>query len=109
MKILILALTIAVVSCCSPKPPESPKNGERCAGAGEASITTASGTKAPVAARYCKGDVIFEENFNELNEEIWKHEETLSGGPVRIFYICLYLFFLIRKNYTEPGVPMVNK
>lgn len=82
MKLLILTLCIAVVSCCSPKPPDKPKLGIRCLGANEASETIATGTKAPVG-RFCKGDIIFEENFNTLREDTWKHEEALSGGPVR--------------------------
>lgn len=81
MKLLILTLCIVVVSCCSPKPPDKPKFGIRCLGANEASETIATGIKAP-KERFCKGDIIFEENFNALHEDTWKHEETLSGGPV---------------------------
>lgn len=83
MKLLVLALSIAVVNCCAPKPPENPKLGTRCSGTNEAAETIANGTKAPVGT-FCKGDIIFEENFNRLNEDVWKHEETLSGGPVSI-------------------------
>lgn len=96
MKLVILALSIAVVSCCSPKPPDKPKFGLRCTGPTEASTTIANGAKAP-RMRLCKGDVIFEDNFNELNEDIWKHEETLYGGPVcfLIFFYFFYKFFIL--------------
>ncbi|CAO1367307.1 unnamed protein product [Diamesa serratosioi] len=42
------------------------------------SETTASGTKAP--RTFCSGDLIFEENFDELDFETWQHEITLAGG-----------------------------
>lgn len=85
MKLLVLASCIAVVNCCAPKPPEPPRLGIRCSGTNEASETLASGTKAPVESRFCKGDIIFEENFNRLSDDVWNHEETLSGGPVSIY------------------------
>ncbi|CAO1306523.1 unnamed protein product [Diamesa hyperborea] len=44
----------------------------------EKSHTTASGTKAP--GTFCSGDLIFEENFDELDFETWQHEITLAGG-----------------------------
>lgn len=40
--------------------------------------TTVSGLKAP--RRICSGDLIFYDNFRELDFEKWKHENTLSGG-----------------------------
>lgn len=43
------------------------------------SVTTASGWKAP-KGQICKNQLIFEENFNTLNQRVWKHEQTLSGG-----------------------------
>lgn len=43
------------------------------------SETTAKGTKAP-AGPFCSGDLIFEENFNELDTSLWKHEITMGGG-----------------------------
>lgn len=42
------------------------------------SETTASGTKAP--RTFCSGDLIFEENFDELDFETWQHEITMAGG-----------------------------
>ncbi|KAL4720820.1 hypothetical protein ACJJTC_004584 [Scirpophaga incertulas] len=42
------------------------------------SITTASGTHAPVTI--CSGELIFADDFYELDLEKWQHELTLSGG-----------------------------
>lgn len=45
----------------------------------QVSITTASGQFAP-RGPFRPGQLIFEENFNELNFEKWQHELTVSGG-----------------------------
>lgn len=42
------------------------------------SVTTVSGTNAP--ENFCSGDLIFEDNFDSLDENKWKHENTLAGG-----------------------------
>ncbi|KAF2887969.1 hypothetical protein ILUMI_18204 [Ignelater luminosus] len=42
------------------------------------SATTASGSSAPT--RICSGQLIFEDNFDNLNTNKWKHEITLGGG-----------------------------
>lgn len=47
--------------------------GENC----ERSITTVNGLN-PV----CSGQLIFFEDFNTLNTNVWKHEVTLWGGGV---------------------------
>lgn len=44
------------------------------------SITTASGSVAP--GEICSGSLIFEENFDTLNREVWRAEVTLGGGGV---------------------------
>ncbi|KAF2887303.1 hypothetical protein ILUMI_18870, partial [Ignelater luminosus] len=41
------------------------------------SVTTASGSAAPLWI--CSGQLIFEDNFNTLNLNKWKHEITLGG------------------------------
>lgn len=46
------------------------------------SITTASGFKAPKTI--CSGQLIFDENFNELDKKIWTPEVTLSGNGVSL-------------------------
>ncbi|KAF2903372.1 hypothetical protein ILUMI_02808 [Ignelater luminosus] len=45
------------------------------------SATTASGSSA--ATRICSGELIFEDNFDNLNTEKWKHEITLGGDGVK--------------------------
>lgn len=47
----------------------------------EESVTRASGIAAPPGP-YCSGDLIFEDEFNQLNLQIWQHELTLGGGGV---------------------------
>lgn len=42
------------------------------------SVTTAGGFRAP--AEICSGHLIFEENFNSLDQSTWMHEVTLGGG-----------------------------
>lgn len=55
-----------------------------CARGCEISLTTVSGThaKQPV----CKGQLIFEDNFDELDLKKWQHELTLGGGGVRMTF-----------------------
>ncbi|CAG9837275.1 unnamed protein product [Diabrotica balteata] len=43
------------------------------------SITTVSGTGAP-DGRICKGDLIFNENFDKFELKTWEHERTMGGG-----------------------------
>ncbi|XP_059608690.1 beta-1,3-glucan-binding protein-like [Phlebotomus argentipes] len=43
------------------------------------SATIVSGTHAPQGT-ICSGQLLFEENFNELNFAKWQHEITLAGG-----------------------------
>lgn len=45
------------------------------------SQTTASGEWV-FKEKYCKGDLIFEDNFDELNFRIWQHEISLTGSAV---------------------------
>jgi len=42
------------------------------------SVTTVSGSRAPQS--FCSGQLIFEENFDNLDQGKWKHEMTMSGG-----------------------------
>lgn len=46
--------------------------------------TTASGFAA--SQQICSGNLIFEENFEQLNKQKWKPEVTLWGGGVSICY-----------------------
>ncbi|XP_001845811.2 beta-1,3-glucan-binding protein [Culex quinquefasciatus] len=43
------------------------------------SSTTVSGSKAP-KGRICKNQLIFEDNFNQLDRSVWKHENSVAGG-----------------------------
>lgn len=45
------------------------------------SVTTVSGSIATTGI-ICPGDLIFEENFNNLDLSVWEHENTLAGGGV---------------------------
>lgn len=44
------------------------------------SITSTSGQA--VLKEFCSGSLIFEENFDILDKEIWHHEITFWGGGV---------------------------
>lgn len=52
-----------------------PSKNDEC----EPTITTASGS---AALNVCAGNLIFEENFNELDKNKWLPEVTLSDGSV---------------------------
>lgn len=43
------------------------------------SATTVSGTRAP-GGQICSGQLIFEDNFDTLDQGKWRHEVSLSGG-----------------------------
>lgn len=64
MKSIILAgiicLTASYVNACTPTP------------------TTASGWSAPQG--FCSGQLIFEDNFDNLDHGKWYHEVTMAGG-----------------------------
>ena len=56
---LFFSFTFGLVAACNP------------------SATTVKGTFAPTV---CSGNLIFEENFDNLDQTKWRHEVTLSGG-----------------------------
>lgn len=56
------------------------------------SATTASGSSAPKTI--CSGQIIFEDNFDDLNTGKWKHEITLGGGGVSYLFISNRKIFL---------------
>lgn len=51
-------------------------NAEEC----KPTISTASGTISP--KKICSGQLIFDENFDELNKQKWIPEVTFFGGGV---------------------------
>lgn len=42
-------------------------------------LTTASGRFAP-SGRLCANQLIFNEQFNTFNMDLWEHENTMNGG-----------------------------
>lgn len=62
------------------------------------SLSTASGRYAP-PGQLCHNQLIFNENFDWLNFDLWEHENTLNGGGVSK---CL-VFFLIYYTCTTVG------
>lgn len=44
------------------------------------SPTTASGSMIQRGRKFCSGELIFEDNFDFFDFEIWEHENTLAGG-----------------------------
>lgn len=53
------------------------------------SPTTASGSAIQRGRKFCSGELIFEDNFDLLDFEVWEHENTLAGGGVRNWFICV--------------------
>lgn len=83
MKILVLFLIFAAASS------------EAC------TVTTASGTKAPAAGSFCSGDLIFEDNFNTLDQSKWFHDITMAGGGNNEFQWYVNDRF---NSYTTGGI-----
>lgn len=61
LSILSLCLAASFANACTP------------------SATTVSGSHAP-GGQICSGQLIFEENFNTLDQGKWRHEVSLAGG-----------------------------
>lgn len=55
------------------------------------SKTTASGTAAPKGT-ICKGQLIFNDDFDTLRQNVWEHEVNLYGGGVRDIYCPQFLY-----------------
>ena len=52
----------------------------------EATLTTVSGRFAP-GGQLCKDQLIFDEQFNNLNLELWGHEVKLRSDVSKIFVL----------------------
>lgn len=50
-------------------------------GCSKAALTTVSGISA-LAGEFCPNDLIFEDNFDNLNANTWQREATFWGGGV---------------------------
>lgn len=61
------------------------------------SPTTASGSLIQRGRKFCSGELIFEDNFDFLDFEIWEHENTLAGGGVSniVSLFCIRLSGLV--------------
>lgn len=106
---VVLILLIALTSKCQSRQNGSSEiNRNSC----RVSQTTASGKYAP-SGEFCSGQLIFIENFNSLNRDLWEHEITLGGGGVSIstqskfdnFFKYEFHFFVC---VLELGIPMVR-
>lgn len=77
------------------------------------SITTASGSIAP--GEICSGSLIFEENFDTLNRNVWQPEVTFGGGGVSepkqssiSSFFGRKISFLFFEIIIERGISMVR-
>jgi hypothetical protein len=57
---VFLSLALGLTAACNP------------------SVTTVKGSHAP--STVCSGNLIFEENFDNLDLGKWRHEVTMAGG-----------------------------
>lgn len=68
----------------------------------EKSLTTASGTKAPNGP-YNSGDLIFSDDFNDLDLKMWQHEITAGGGGVSTHILihdtCTYINYNLLQKF----------
>lgn len=82
MKFLLILLLAVSAGLASKSGSRHPQNLPRCP-SGKISPTTASGKVAPNGP-FCSGQLLFEENFDKLDFDVWQHENTLSGGGVSL-------------------------
>jgi hypothetical protein len=71
----VFCFLFSVVSTCSP------------------TVTTVSGSKAP--SSICSGQLIFEDNFDTLDQSKWRHEITMAGGGNWEFQCEFSVFFSV--------------
>ncbi|XP_055607290.1 beta-1,3-glucan-binding protein-like [Uranotaenia lowii] len=82
---LIVALSVALIAVCidayggGTNDTGNPKTDAQKLNCEKASVTTATGSFVDRKA-FCPGELIFEDNFDELNMDKWQHEHTLGGG-----------------------------
>ncbi|XP_041976668.1 beta-1,3-glucan-binding protein-like [Aricia agestis] len=67
------------------------------------SETKVSGSRAPKSV--CSGDLVFEDNFDEFDFDVWQHEITLSGGGNWEFQ---YYDNNRTNSYTHDGVLFIK-
>lgn len=83
MKFLLILLSAVSAGLAGKSGTRHPQNLPRCP-SDKISPTTASGKVAPIGP-FCSGQLLFEDNFNELDFDVWQHENTLAGGGVSLF------------------------
>ena len=83
MKISVLVIVATIIACAK----SSPANiANQTARACESTLTTVSGRFAP-AGELCKNQLIFDEQFNNLNLDLWGHEVKLKSNVSKIILI----------------------
>ena len=92
MKVAALIFVATIIATVKTSPNNRTK---QTANVCETTLTTASGRFAP-KGQLCKNQLIFDEQFNHLNLDLWGHEVKLKSF-VREFNIIL--FILKRTNY----------
>ncbi|XP_055613773.1 beta-1,3-glucan-binding protein-like, partial [Uranotaenia lowii] len=70
----LIALLIPVIQ--GQEPHTLVRDRKRCT----PSPTTASGSVIQRGRKFCSGELVFEDNFDFFDFEIWEHENTLAGG-----------------------------
>ena len=83
--VLGVIISCLIVNVLSAPPPNATARAD-C----EPTLTTVSGRHAP-GGQLCKNQVIFEDNFDSFNLDIWEHENNMNGGGVS--YNFFFLFF----------------
>lgn len=77
------------------------------------SPTTASGSAIQRGRRFCSGELIFEDNFDFLDFEVWEHENTLAGGGVRNWFHRVFAWTSTLMGvclcFAELGIPVVHQ
>lgn len=69
-------------------------------------VTTVSGSQAP--STICSGQLIFEDNFNTLDQSKWRHENTLAGGGNWEFQCEFNLKFSFQSFETNSSQGMLT-
>ena len=80
MKVAVVTIVALLIATGNASPAER---------ACEPTLTTVSGRVAP-GGQLCKNQLIFDEQFNTLNQQVWGHDEYLhSNVSCVILKICL--------------------
>lgn len=72
------------------------------------SLTTVSGRYAPTG-QICANTLIFNEDFNNFNMDLWMHKVTMDGGGVSISFMLLFRVINFILRLKEWGISLVRK